>query len=195
MMPTRAWQFSVDALIWLLTYEQKLSEPKALAMGASGVFLLLSAIVVIRPDAIYPGALALLPTLATCLLLWSGKDCTQNAIGAFLALPQIQMLGRLSYSWLWHWPVLIIGEQLTAIRGHAGSTAPALLVSLLAAILTPYPDRKTYSLRRHSTRPAKVADHNCTVCNDSSKLTFGSLAGQQSETVGKRQQRPYKRYG
>lgn len=137
MMPTRAWQFSAGALIWLLTFEQKLSEPKALTMGASGVFLLLSAIVVIRPDAVYPGALALLPTLATCLLLWSGKACTQNAIGAFLALPPMQILGRLSYSWyLWHWPVLIIGEQLTAIRGHAGSTALALLISLLAAILT-----------------------------------------------------------
>lgn len=137
MMPTRTWQFSAGALVWLITCEQKISEPKALTIGASGTLLLVAAIFAIRPDAVYPGPLALLPTLATCLLLWAGKTSKQTAIGAFLALPPMQILGRLSYSWyLWHWPVLIISEQLATIRGHAGNTALVLLITLLAAILT-----------------------------------------------------------
>lgn len=137
MMPTRAWQFSAGALVWLLSRDRRASSSIALALASSGLLVLLSALVIIEPDSVYPGALALLPTLATCLLLWAGSTDKQTIIGRFLALQPMQRLGRLSYGWyLWHWPVLIIGEQLAPIKGHLGHTLLALAVSLLAAILT-----------------------------------------------------------
>lgn len=137
MMPTRAWQFSAGALVWLLSRDKSLSGSIALTLGGSGVLLLLGALVIIEPDSVYPSALALLPTLATCLLLWAGSTNRQTVIGTLLALQPMQRLGRLSYSWyLWHWPVLIIGEQLAPIKGHLGNTLLALAVSLFAAKLT-----------------------------------------------------------
>lgn len=137
MMPTRAWQFSAGALVWLLSREKSASGSIAQVLASSGILLLLGALAIIEPNSVYPGALALLPTLAACLLLWAGSISKQTIIGMLLAQQPMQRLGHLSYSWyLWHWPVLIIGEQLAPIKGHLGHTLLALAVSLLAAILT-----------------------------------------------------------
>lgn len=43
----------------------------------------------------------------------------------------MQAIGRLSYSWyLWHWPILVIGQQILPIHGHLGNTVLALGLSL-----------------------------------------------------------------
>ena len=49
----------------------------------------------------------------------------------------MQAVGRLSYVWyLWHWPVLVVGQQILPIHGHWDYTVLAVGVSLLAAIAT-----------------------------------------------------------
>src|SRR5690606_3900693 len=82
------------------------------------------------------GLYALLPTLATCALLWAGSN-TATTNYKLLSLPAMQWIGRLSYAWyLWHWPVLILGEHLLSIRGHWLHTLIALALSLLLALIT-----------------------------------------------------------
>ncbi|MBH1964876.1 MAG: acyltransferase [Comamonadaceae bacterium] len=140
MMPTRAWQFAAGALIWLIPRQQAPQQSVAKWASWAGAALLLIALVTIKPDSAYPGWLALLPTLGTCALLLAGTDPNASRAtlpSAFLSLPPMQAIGKISYAWyLWHWPVLIIGENLLPIKGDLGNTVLAIGVSLLAAILT-----------------------------------------------------------
>lgn len=134
MMPTRAWQFAAGGLTWLLS--KQASSAQNHVAGVIGLALLLLALLIINPHTLYPSALALLPTLATCALLWAGT-ATGQITQRLLSLPWMQRIGGLSYSWyLWHWPVLVIGEELLPIKGHAGNALLALVLSLALAWLT-----------------------------------------------------------
>ena len=116
------------------------SSGQAKLLSRVGVALLIYALLVITPTSTYPGLLALLPTLGTCALLWAGTSRATSPSPlstAFLSLKPMQAIGKISYAWyLWHWPVLIIGENLLPIKGQIGNTVLAIGVSLLAAILT-----------------------------------------------------------
>lgn len=139
MMPTRAWQFATGALAWLLVRSIAPSQTQAAIASWAGLLMLLTSVTLIGPDSVYPGILALLPTLATALLLWAGAAPISTPAAKMLALRPMQALGRLSYSWyLWHWPILVIGEHLIPIKGHALNTLLAIAISLLAAMLTHY---------------------------------------------------------
>ena len=136
MMPTRAWQFAAGALTWLLTRQHALGPREANRVGAAGGALLLAGLVVVTPRATYPSVLALLPTLGACALLWAGTT-PDSRPHALLSIKPMQAIGRLSYAgYLWHWPVLVLGELLLPIRGNAGNTLLALAASWLAAFLT-----------------------------------------------------------
>ncbi|THU03707.1 acyltransferase [Lampropedia puyangensis] len=147
MMPSRAWQFSAGALVWLL-FRQHLPTPGIAGITAwVGAWLLVAGLVVIDSrSTIYPGMLALLPTLGACALLWAGTARGLHAASPtrllaspsrWLCLPPMQRIGNISYAWyLWHWPVLVIGENLLPIKGDAGNTLLAIAVSLVAAMAT-----------------------------------------------------------
>lgn len=136
MMPTRAWQFAAGGIVWLLSQQDITTISNARKGNFAAILLLLSAMLLIRPNTTHLELLALLPTLATCSLLWAG-NCPQSSSYRLLSMPLIQQIGRLSYSWyLWHWPVLILGEHLLPIRGHLPGTLGALSLSLVLAILT-----------------------------------------------------------
>jgi len=143
MMPTRAWQFSAGALVWLLSRKYMPTALQAATVGWAGVVLLVASLVLIGPHSVYPGVLALLPTLGACALLWTSAGSRANQPprllhpGVLLSLPPMQAIGRLSYSWyLWHWPAVIFGENLLLIKGYPVNTLVAIAASLLAAILT-----------------------------------------------------------
>lgn len=142
LVPMRTWQFAAGALAWLVSCHNG-PEPQKNGLAAwVGVGLLLAGLVVISPQASYPGTLALLPTLGTCLLLWAGARPSDAGVSrahptVWLCLRPMQSIGRLSYAWyLWHWPVLVIGECLLPIKGNFGNTLLAIAVSLFAAVAT-----------------------------------------------------------
>src|SRR5690606_28245779 len=118
MMPTRAWQFAFGALTCVTTKNNKLRTATSNLMGMAGVLLLALGLLLISPTSSYPGYLAALPTLATCAWLWSGS-VNGGMTHRILSLAPMQWIGRMSYAWyLWHWPVIIIGEYLIPIRGE-----------------------------------------------------------------------------
>lgn len=142
MMPLRAWQFAAGALVWLMYASCPRATTRAIARAApalGGLGLTLIATCGLWLDArhAYPGAWAILPTLGTALVILGGS-APKGRHGAYslLALPPLQWLGRISYSWyLWHWPILLLGFILT------GSQAPAyravfVAVSLILASLS-----------------------------------------------------------
>lgn len=134
--PTRAWEFAVGALVFLLFgYRSKVQRPflgtTLELLGTIG--MILSAFVISESSA-FPGYVAALPVLAAAAAI-AGGSLSKSWSSKILATTPLARLGDVSYSWyLWHWPliafaVLLFGESLSI-------SLIAALVALILAIGT-----------------------------------------------------------
>jgi len=119
MMPSRAWQFALGAIVFLAVgspaYRVSTNFVQSVwlrPMGWLGLVMILLASLIVTRTAPYPGTWALLPSFGAALVLAAGAQ-QQGWAGRFLSWRPMQALGRVSYSWyLWHWPVLLLGATL-----------------------------------------------------------------------------------
>ena len=142
LMPSRAWQFSLGALIYLLNDKLKDSEYPSLhrlQSASAWVGLVLVSISTYSLDQAtnYPGFYSLLPSFGCAAILFRCNQ-SQGRIQNLLSIRPLQFIGDISYSlYLWHWPVLIFGRsvlgQLTAI-----STLALLLLSFALSVIAFY---------------------------------------------------------
>lgn len=147
LMPARAWQFALGALVLLASDGLKVKRISQVhlwlhnrlalnLLAILGLGLILSAAHLLNNNTPYPSFWALWPSLGTALLLFVGASERPPVVMQVLSLPPLQWLGTVSYSWyLWHWPVLILGHQL---EQYAQSNASLLAISLLLASLSYY---------------------------------------------------------
>ncbi|OBI49044.1 acyltransferase [Mycobacterium sp. E796] len=140
-LPTRAWQLAAGGLVALTAGRWRRLPPRAAAItGWTGLALILLACTWLGPDTLYPGIAALLPTVGAALVIGAGCAAATQGCGRVLAVPQLQAIGRLSYSWyLWHWPVLVLAPALVGHPlGLPGRLAAALVSAGLAALTLRY---------------------------------------------------------
>ncbi|NQY43008.1 MAG: acyltransferase [Legionellales bacterium] len=124
MLPSRAGEFIVGILAAgvILNYSNKKIPVILLYIGSSlGLSLLLYSIIYFSMKNVFPGYLAILPTIGTALLILSGYY-NSGWITKILALKPFTMIGKISYSaYLWHWPILAIyryvNYEVTLISG------------------------------------------------------------------------------
>lgn len=143
MMPARAWQFALGALVFLLVGSPKW-RPDVRMFGRRwlsfagwlGLAAILLAALTINGEIPYPGVISLLPTIGAALVLAAGGGGNNTGAGRALSLRPMQAIGRVSYSWyLWHWPVLLLGATVLDI--HNGWIRLALVIaSLVIAALS-----------------------------------------------------------
>jgi peptidoglycan/LPS O-acetylase OafA/YrhL len=106
----RAFELAIGALVAVVP--MGISEPRA---RVEAVFAWVGLIVIVvvgfwfTDTTLFPGPWALVPVLATALVLRGGSATSWSPV-ALLSLQPFQWLGARSYSaYLWHWPMLIIG--------------------------------------------------------------------------------------
>ncbi|TKV57669.1 acyltransferase [Nakamurella flava] len=110
---TRAWELGVGALVaiaapWLARIGPLQSAPVA----GTGLAMIALAAVWFTEATPFPGAAALLPVVGTAVVIVAGLARTHRVESLLFDRSPVQALGRLSYGWyLWHWPVLILGEM------------------------------------------------------------------------------------
>ena len=139
MMPSRAWQFALGAIAFLLVgspaYRVSANAVQSVwlrPMGWLGLIMILLASLLIARTAPYQGTWALLPACGAALVLAAGAQQEAWA-GRFLSWRPMQALGRVSYSWyLWHWPVLLLGATLVDMS-NGWNRLLLVVVSLLIA--------------------------------------------------------------
>ncbi|HJP98499.1 MAG TPA: acyltransferase family protein [Rhodanobacteraceae bacterium] len=120
LMPSRAWQFALGAIVFLAVGSPAFRVHSALARsvwlrlsGWVGLAMILLAAWFIHRTTPYPGTWALLPTVGAALVLAAGANDATLGAGRVLSWRPMQALGRVSYSWyLWHWPILLLGATL-----------------------------------------------------------------------------------
>ena len=117
ILPTRAWELAAGALLVFLP-ELKRARPllafiSLIALGAGTI--------IFNETTPFPGTAALVPVIATVLLLAS-RNQWPSFVDVIAQSRTTQWLGAISYPlYLWHWPVLVIpaiyiGEELGTLH-------------------------------------------------------------------------------
>ena len=131
--PFRIWQLAAGGLLHFAGGGVAVSGLRARLLRSSGLVVLAYCCYGLAPTrAAYPGLWALLPTLATLLLLVPAKAGSPDHA---LENPLFRFLGRLSYSWyLWHWPLMVLAASVVGRDAVVGLGAG--LVALVPAWLS-----------------------------------------------------------
>ena len=106
LLPTRAWELLIGGLICFLPKPTKV--PQWALSGGSWLSLaaILSAGLAYTSTTTFPGFTALVPTVATAILIYA-NSYRLSLPAAVLSSRPLVLVGLMSYSlYLWHWPIL-----------------------------------------------------------------------------------------
>ena len=107
LLPTRFWEFALGAVCALLPARPRPNGWLALA----GLALIAAGFWLIGPETPAPGAMFLLPTVGTALVILFAAP--QNAAGRLLSLAPLTWLGLVSFgTYLWHQPLLVLAKYV-----------------------------------------------------------------------------------
>jgi peptidoglycan/LPS O-acetylase OafA/YrhL len=111
---TRIWEFGVGGMIVFWRAEQREgSAPKHRFLAALGMAGVVIALVMFDEGTPYPGYAAVLPALAGVAFIIGESP--------WLDARPLRWLGRVSYAWyLWHWPLVGLGQVLDPQIGAVG---------------------------------------------------------------------------
>jgi peptidoglycan/LPS O-acetylase OafA/YrhL len=134
--PARAWELGAGALLGLLVaWGMRVPGWLQHSFGWMGVGLLVVACIFIDPNLPFPGATALVPVGAGVALILAGTGRARPRVTRILRRPAATYIGRISYPiYLWHWPVIVISEEVWGRNPLVWVAAP--FVSVMLAILT-----------------------------------------------------------
>lgn len=133
MLPTRAWELSVGAL--LVLFPALLPARRSLCGPLSflGAALVGFSLVGIPQTSIYPGYLAMAPTLGAALIIASSHTSGSIAHIVLTARPMV-LIGKFSYSaYLWHWPLVVYYRVYVSERSFSLMETICLVVASLVA--------------------------------------------------------------
>lgn len=123
---TRLWELGIGALVAVgAGLWTRFPAAVSRILGWAGIAVLVAAAIWFDETFAWPGAWALVPTLATAALIIAGAAHRSSVQRLLSARPAV-WIGSLSYSlYLWHWPLLIGYENL---YGKPGALEGGLLV-------------------------------------------------------------------
>jgi peptidoglycan/LPS O-acetylase OafA/YrhL len=142
---TRLWELGAGGIFALIIPGMNLGDSLRRMLGWVGLALIFGCATAYSTSMAFPGYVALLPVLATLLILAAGTSPTADghadrfAVSSLLGLGPAKYLGDISYSlYLWHWPVVVfyvfyLGREPGLLHGSA-----IALISLGAAIVSYY---------------------------------------------------------
>jgi peptidoglycan/LPS O-acetylase OafA/YrhL len=111
---SRGWEFALGAAIALVPASRVRIGPRAAAALTVAALVALGwAAVAFDETTLFPGPAALVPCLATAVIILAGIHHADGITARALAVRPLRWVGRISYSWyLWHWPLLVFAALL-----------------------------------------------------------------------------------
>ncbi len=169
MMPARIWQFALGAIVYAVVHvagdsDGSVQQPVGtFVAGLAGAALIVGSGVLLRPDIAYPGWYALAPSVGAALLLASGAKSPGRGIAAVLESRPMMWVGDRSYSiYLWHWPLLVLGNAMGATGSPAGVVAIVAIAFLLADLSYRFVEIPFWKGRFRAVIPRHVIVHAAT---------------------------------
>ena len=109
---TRLWELALGGLVACgVPLWHRISPLMGTVLVVGGLVALVASFFVITSATAWPGVAAVVPTLATALVLVGGATASGLAVRALGSAPML-WVGALSYSlYLWHWPLVTLVRQ------------------------------------------------------------------------------------
>ncbi len=129
---TRMWELAMGALAAVIAPQVIVASRRlAVSLKVAALSSIVGMAVMLDGATSWPGAMALVPTIATATLVLVGRHDHGDRVERMFAIAPMQSVGAWSYSlYLWHWPPLAI----FAARWGGLTTSQAVLIVVLAAI-------------------------------------------------------------
>jgi len=136
LVPFRAWELLLGSLIAVGAFPSIVSFRFRTALSAAGVLFVMASFFLYSPQTPFPGFAALLPCLGSALLIY-GEEGGPTVTGRMLSSRLFVGIGLISYSlYLWHWPLLIFGEQALGRPLTGFETFVVVCLSVILATLS-----------------------------------------------------------
>ena len=146
LLPSRAWELLLGGSVFLLGRQMRLPKRWPALVEGAGIALVAASIALVDASQPWPGALALLPTVGTALVLLAGR-----ASSPWTGSAPAQWLGARSYSiYLWHWPLvagLVYFDRQHEVTWIAAGLAVSLVMGQLSYVLVEVPARRWLAIR------------------------------------------------
>ena len=137
LLPFRAWELGAGALLTLVYKQvQRTNSVLRESLGWLAVVLILVANFLYDSRTLFPGYAAVLPVVATLMIIASGDNSRFGPSRVF-EIRILQWVGSRSYSlYLWHWPILIVAKAANKTDLSAIQVALCLLATFIFAELS-----------------------------------------------------------
>ncbi|WP_020672209.1 acyltransferase family protein [Amycolatopsis nigrescens] len=148
---TRVWEFALGGLLALAVDAGTLPRLLRIALGWAGVAGLVLCGLVLQVGQVFPGYLALWPTLSAALVIAAGGTGARFGADRLLASRPLRYLGDLSYAlYLWHWPILVF-YLVARGRERVGFTGGMAIIGLSLVLAA-----ATYHLLEKPVRESRI---------------------------------------
>jgi peptidoglycan/LPS O-acetylase OafA/YrhL len=137
LLPTRAWELGVGAVLAILPTASHPTTRRAEIAAAVGALLVIAGLA--HPVRLYGCVPESIFTVAgTALLVYAGERTSPERnypfVNRLLSLPVLVFFGLISYSlYLWHWPILVFSRYYLVRELRAHELIAALLLMLVCA--------------------------------------------------------------
>jgi peptidoglycan/LPS O-acetylase OafA/YrhL len=133
---SRFWELCLGAVVGYFALRAKTPSAKmAEALSFVGLGIVSASILFFSSELVFPGWIALAPTVGTALLLWCPGSCIAHY--RFLAAAPMVWVGLISYPlYLWHWPLISFPVLLASPEDVAKLKHLVIPISLLLAWVT-----------------------------------------------------------
>lgn len=132
---TRTWELALGGLLAIAGL--RLSPVWRLVAGFTGFAMVIVSCLALTEESVFPGYIALLPTIGASLLIVSEESDQLFSVYTLLKTRLAQYLGDISYSlYLWHWPVITYFKLATGRNVDLFSGIGLIAVSLILAHIT-----------------------------------------------------------
>lgn len=136
-LPTRAWELGVGALVaLLLSYRPRpIKGAVAASLGWLGVLIIIGCAVIFSDVTPFPSYWAMLPAVATALIIVAGEANSPGSPTAVLSTKPLMWVGTISYSlYLVHWPLLQVPQAAVGFENPLPLWATVLLSALAVPV-------------------------------------------------------------
>ena len=133
LLPTRAWELGLGAVLALLPAHASPRGATAAVMASAGALLV--AIGIVHPvDLSWIVPVAVPAVVGTSLLIFAGQH-DRSPINRMLRLRPVVFVGLISYSlYLWHWPIIVLSQYYLVRALTLPEMAAALALMSACAI-------------------------------------------------------------